>query len=52
MPVTLQWQSVTEMHPEAKLCITNVTYLNEDDKYVLYEVRPGTGTSRIPFLCC
>lgn len=43
VPATLRWQSVTEMHPEAKLCITNVTYLKEDAKHVLYEVRPGTG---------
>lgn len=45
VPATLRWQSVSEMHPEAKLCVTTVTLLKENAKFALYEVHPETGTS-------
>lgn len=43
VPASLRWQSVSDMHPEAKLCVTTVALRKESDKFALYEIQPGTG---------
>ena len=43
VPVGLRRRSVSDMHPEAKLCVTTVTLREESDTQVHCEIQPGTG---------
>lgn len=43
VPAYLRWHSVSEMHPEAKLCITRLQLLRENETHASYDITPVTG---------